>query len=137
MQTVAAGIIVGTILHAGNHLACDFPRLLQTSYTEYTPLMDDFGEHKPTYMALVRGTEGVTGVVMIVLMAFAFILATRWFRRSAVRLPAPLKWITGFNSFWYSHHLFVLVYILLVIHGQCLYLVHDWYSKTVINYISN
>jgi len=35
---------------------------------------------KPSYMELVKGIEGVTGIVMVILMAVAFILATRWFK---------------------------------------------------------
>lgn len=131
MQTVAAAIVVGIILHAGNHLACDFPRLMDASDEEYAPLKHDFGEIKPTYAELVRGWEGVTGVLMVILMIIAFTLATRWFRRNVVKLPKPFDRITGFNAFWYSHHLFVLVYILLIIHGLMLYLVHEWHRRTV------
>lgn len=132
LQTIAAAIVIGVILHAGNHLACDFPRLIDSSdevYRKY--LRDDFGGQKPTYAELARGAEGVTGIVMVVLMAIAFTLATRWFRRSLVKFPKPFDRLTGFNAFWYSHHLFVLVYILLIIHGVFLYLVHKWYLKTV------
>ena len=131
LQTVAAAIVVGVILHAGNHLACDFPRLMATSKEEYAPMKDDFGDTKPTYSELVKGWEGITGVLMVVLMFIAFTLATHWFRRSLVKLPKPFDRITGFNAFWYSHHLFVLVYILLVVHGLMLYLVHEWYLRTV------
>lgn len=69
---------------------------------------------------------------MVVIMVVAFTLATTWFRRNLIKLPEPFNRLTGFNAFWYSHHLFVLVYILLVIHGAFLYLVHKWYLKTVI-----
>lgn len=72
---------------------------------------------------------------MVVFMAVAFILATRWFRRSLAKLPRPFYRLTGFNVFWYSHHLFVIVYILLVIHGCYLYLVHEWYQKTTWMYL--
>nr|ADR70884.1 respiratory burst oxidase F [Manihot esculenta] len=136
-KTIAAAIVIGVILHAGNHLACDFPRLIDSSdevYRKY--LRDDFGGQKPTYAELARGAEGVTGIVMVVLMAIAFTLATRWFRRSLVKFPKPFDRLTGFNAFWYSHHLFVLVYILLIIHGVFLYLVHKWYLKTTWMYLS-
>lgn len=122
---------MGIILHAGNHLACDFPRLINSSEDDYNDNLSDFGKQKPTYMDLVRGREGVTGILMLILMLIAFTLATRWFRRSLVKLPKPFDKLTGFNAFWYSHHLFVIVYILLIIHGTYLYLVHHWYLKTV------
>lgn len=132
MQTIAAAIVIGVILHAGNHLACDFPRLIKVSeeiYVEY--LQNDFGIHKPTYIDLVKGPEGVTGILMVICMAIAFTLATKWFRRSLIKLPKPFNRLTGYNAFWYSHHLFVIVYALLVIHGVFLYLVHKWFLKTV------
>lgn len=124
--------MIGVILHAGNHLACDFPRLINETDDQYSNYMvNDFGQYKPKYIDLVRGVEGVTGVIMVILMAIAFVLATKWFRRSLIKLPKPWDRLTGFNAFYYSHHLFVIVYVLLVIHGLFLYLVHKWYYKTV------
>lgn len=131
-QTIAAAIVIGVILHAGNHLACDFPRLVNSSDKDYKAyLVNDFGGNKPSYAKLARGTEGVTGILMVICMAIAFTLATRWFRRNLIKLPKPFDRLTGFNAFWYSHHLFVIVYVLLIIHGVVLYLVHKWYLKTV------
>ncbi|KAJ4749731.1 Respiratory burst oxidase [Rhynchospora pubera] len=135
-KTIAGAIVVGVILHAGNHLSCDFPRLLSSSDAMYAPMGHDFGEVKPTYLDLVRGPVGVTGVIMVICMAVAFTLATRWFRRSVVKLPKPFDRLTGFNAFWYSHHLLVLVYVLLIIHGQFLYLIHHWYLKTTWMYLA-
>ncbi|TYI69263.1 hypothetical protein E1A91_D08G142900v1 [Gossypium mustelinum] len=135
-KTIAAAIAIGVILHAGNHLACDFPMLIKSSSDHYDLLINDFGSHKPTYLDLVKGAEGVTGILMIICMAIAFILATRWFRRNLIKLPKPFDRITGFNAFWYSHHLFIVVYILLVIHGVFLYLVHVWYRKTTWMYLA-
>ncbi|KAF0919061.1 hypothetical protein E2562_028281 [Oryza meyeriana var. granulata] len=135
-KTIAAAIVVGIILHAGNHLVCDFPRLIKSSDQKYAPLGQYFGEVKPTYFALVKGVEGITGVIMVVCMIIAFTLATRWFRRSLVKLPRPFDKLTGFNAFWYSHHLFIIVYITLIVHGECLYLIHVWYRRTTWMYLS-
>ena len=134
VQTIAAAIVVGIILHAGNHLACDFVRLERSSATDYALYLSDFGMPKPTYGDLVKGAEGITGILMIVLMAIAFTLATRHFRRGLIKLPKPFDRLTGFNAFWYSHHLLVFVYICLFIHGIKLYLVHQWYKQTVLNF---
>ncbi|KAE8657299.1 Respiratory burst oxidase-like protein C [Hibiscus syriacus] len=134
-KTIAAAIVIGVILHVGNHVACDFPRLINSSNDNYRKFLShDFGSHKPTYLDLVKGTEGVTGILMVIIMAIAFTLATRWFRQNLIKLPKPFDRITGFNAFWYSHHLFVIVYALLIIHGEFLYLVHIWYRKTVAIY---
>lgn len=135
-KTIAAAIVFGVILHVGNHLACDFPRLVQSSNETYNYVKDYFGPQKPTYLDLVKGWEGVTGILMVIFMAVAFTLATRWFRRSLIKLPKPFDRLTGFNAFWYSHHLFVIVYILLVIHGIFLYLEHRWYRKTTWMYLA-
>ncbi|KAK8958122.1 hypothetical protein KSP40_PGU001069 [Platanthera guangdongensis] len=136
-KIIASAIVVGVILHAGHHLGCDFPRLIASSDEAYRDYLSrDFGKRKPSYMRLVRGVEGVTGIIMVVCMVVAFILATRWFRRSLVKLPRPFDRLTGFNAFWYSHHLFVIVYALLIVHGQFLYLIHNWTAKTTWMYIS-
>ncbi|XP_020573372.1 respiratory burst oxidase homolog protein A isoform X2 [Phalaenopsis equestris] len=135
-KTIAAAIVVGVILHAGNHLSCDFPHLISSSEDAYRENLSlDFGETKPSYGELVQGVEGVTGIIMVVCMTVAFTLATRWFRRSLVKLPRPFDRLTGFNAFWYSHHLFVLVYALLIVHGQHLYFIHHWYLKTTWMYL--
>ncbi|WVZ68926.1 hypothetical protein U9M48_017800 [Paspalum notatum var. saurae] len=135
-KTIAAAIVVGIILHAGNHLVCDFPRLINSSNEKYAPLGQYFGETKPSYFTLVKGVEGITGVIMVICMIIAFTLATRWFRRSLVKLPKPFDKLTGFNAFWYSHHLFIIVYLALIVHGECLYLIHVWYRKTTWMYLA-
>ncbi|KAK4262825.1 hypothetical protein QN277_028331 [Acacia crassicarpa] len=138
-KTIAAAIVIGVILHVGDHVACDFPRLVGTTDAKYNLYLPGvFGSHKPSYGKLVRGVEGVTGILMVVLMVIAFTLATKWFRRNLIKLPKPFSRLTGFNAFWYSHHLFVIVYVLLIIHGQFLYLVDKrlWYKRTTWMYLA-
>ncbi|KAJ4832374.1 hypothetical protein Tsubulata_022309 [Turnera subulata] len=135
-KMIAVAIAVGIVVHAGNHLFCDFPRLTHASPEKFAFVASDFHSHKPTYQDLLKGVEGVTGIAMVVLMAIAFTLATRHFRRNVVRLPAPFNRLTGFNAFWYSHHLLGVVYILLLLHGTFLYLAHKWYQKTTWMYIA-
>ncbi|KAB2633944.1 respiratory burst oxidase protein E-like [Pyrus ussuriensis x Pyrus communis] len=135
-KIIAFAIAIGITIHAGNHLACDFPRLVNSSPENFAPLSSDFHNKKPTYEFLLTGSEGATGILMVILIAISFTLAAHRFRRNMVRLPAPFNKLTGFNAFWYSHHLLGLVYILLIIHGSCLYLAHRWYEKTTWIYIS-
>lgn len=136
-KVIAVGIAVGVGLHAGAHLTCDFPRLLHATEAEYEPMKPYFGDKQPpNYWWFVKGVEGVTGIVMVVLMAIAFTLATPWFRRNKLNLPKSIKKLTGFNAFWYSHHLFVIVYVLLIVHGIYLYLSKEWYKKTTWMYIA-
>uniref|UniRef100_K3ZL81 Uncharacterized protein n=1 Tax=Setaria italica TaxID=4555 RepID=K3ZL81_SETIT len=138
-KVVAVGITAGAALHAISHLTCDFPRLLHATDAEYAPLGQYFGFPRPdSYWWFVKGTEGWTGLVMLVLMAAAFTLATPWFRRGLLlrRLPGPMKRLAGFNAFWYTHHCFVAVYALLLVHGHSLYLTREWYKKSTWMYLA-
>ena len=131
-QVIAVAIAVGVALHAGAHLTCDFPRLIHATEEAYEPMEPYFGEEQPSDIWwFLKGVEGVTGIIIVVLMAIAFTLATPWFRRNKLNLPVTLKKLSGFNAFWYSHHLFVIVYVLLIVHGIYLYLTKEWYNKTV------
>ncbi|KNA08419.1 hypothetical protein SOVF_162770 [Spinacia oleracea] len=136
-KVVALGVGVGAAIHVICHLTCDFPRLLHATDEAYEPLGRYFGVPRPpNYWWFVRGTEGWTGIVMVVLMTIAFILAQPWFRRNKLKLPKALKKLTGFNAFWYSHHLFVIVYTLLLVHGWFLYLSKEWYKKSTWMYLA-
>ncbi|XP_021678934.2 respiratory burst oxidase homolog protein E isoform X2 [Hevea brasiliensis] len=135
-KIIASAIAIGVILHAGNHLLCDFPRLIYSSPEKFSLIASDFHNKKPTYEYLLTSVEGVTGIAMVVLMVIAFTLATSQFRRNVVKLPAPFNRLTGFNAFWYSHHLLGLVYVLLLVHGTFLFLAHNWSQKTTWLYVS-
>ncbi|GAB2291574.1 hypothetical protein Dimus_025828 [Dionaea muscipula] len=135
-KIIACAIVIGIILHGGNHIACDFPRLVKASPEKFACLASDFNHQQPTYGYLYAGIEGITGIVMVILMTISFTLATGRFRRNVVRLPAPFNRLAGYNAFWYSHHLLALVYLLLLIHGTFLFLVKTWYQKTTWMYIA-
>ncbi|XP_042440883.1 respiratory burst oxidase homolog protein E-like [Zingiber officinale] len=135
-KMIATAIVAGILLHAGNHLTCDFPRLINSSPLEYETVAQYFGSEKPTYWSLLKGVVGLTGIAMVVLITVSFTLAMHRFRKNSARLPYPLNRLTGFNAFWYSHHLLALVYLLLLIHGYFLFLVHSWYNRTTWMYIS-
>ncbi|OMO52315.1 Cytochrome b245, heavy chain [Corchorus olitorius] len=135
-KVIAVAISIGVGIHAIAHLTCDFPRLLHATPEEYKPMIQYFGEQPDSYWHYVKHIEGITGLVMVVLMAIAFTLAAPCFRRGRMNLPKPLKKLTGFNAFWYSHHLFVIVYTLLVVHGIKLFLTKKWYKKTTWMYLA-
>ncbi|XVF08559.1 hypothetical protein REPUB_Repub07fG0013600 [Reevesia pubescens] len=135
-KVIAVGISIGVGIHGISHLACDFPRLLHATPEEYEPMIQYFGEQAKSYWHFVKHPEGVTGIVMVVLMAIAFTLAAPCFRRGRLNLPKPLNKLTGFNAFWYSHHLFVIVYTLLIVHGIKLFLTKKWYKKTTWMYLA-
>ncbi|XP_071733407.1 respiratory burst oxidase homolog protein C-like isoform X2 [Rutidosis leptorrhynchoides] len=135
-KVIAIAIAIGVGLHVITHLTCDFPRIIHATKEEYEPLQQFFGEQAKNYWHFVKETEGYTGIIMVVLMAIAFTLATPWLRRSKVKLPTFLKKLTGFNAFWYSHHFFVIVYALLIVHGIKIYLTKEWYKKTTWMYLA-
>ncbi|PIN26491.1 Ferric reductase, NADH/NADPH oxidase [Handroanthus impetiginosus] len=135
-KVIAMAIAVGVAIHGISHLTCDFPRLLNSSPKKYEPMKPFFGNHPTSYWYFVKGWEGVTGIVMVVLMAIAFTLASPLLRRNKVNIPKPLNKLAGFNAFWYSHHLFIIVYTLLIVHGVKLYLTHEWYKQTTWMYLA-
>ncbi|MCO5605680.1 hypothetical protein L7F22_059863 [Adiantum nelumboides] len=137
-KTIACAVAIGVLVHALVHLTCDFPRIINASDEKWDLIASDFKYKRPNYAFFLASVEGVTGIIMVVLMVVAFTLATRWFRRNLVKshLPKPLQRLAGFNAFWFSHHLFIFVYICLFIHGVCLFLTHNWYKKTTWMYLS-
>uniref|UniRef100_K3YLF5 FAD-binding FR-type domain-containing protein n=1 Tax=Setaria italica TaxID=4555 RepID=K3YLF5_SETIT len=116
---IAVGVAVGVGLHAGPHL---------TSFL--------WRQKTVKFWWFVKGTEGWTGVVMVLLMTIAFVLAHPWFRRNKLDDSNPLKKMTGFDTFWFTHHLFVIVYALLIVHGVSLFLSRKWYKKTTWMYLA-
>lgn len=132
LQLIACGIVVGVILHGGTHLACDFPRISGCDSVLFQQtLASGFGHQQPTYMQILATKEVATGIAMVILMAIAFPLATKWARRQSTLLPRSVRHVAGYNTFWYSHHLFVFVYALLFVHGMFLFLTNNPFEKTV------
>lgn len=129
---IAGGIVVGVILHGGSHLACDFPRISDSDRMVFRQtIAARFGYHQPSYCEILATKEVATGIAMVVLMAIAFSLATKWPRRQSPSLPKSVRNVTGYNAFWYSHHLFIPVYALLILHSMFLFLTNKATEKTV------
>lgn len=131
-KIISMGITVGTFLHVFMHISCDFPRLISCPKEKFMALVGpNFHYHQPSYVDLVASITGVSGILMLIIMGFAYVLASHKFRRNVIKLPAPLHHLAGFNAFWYSHHLLVFAYVLLIIHGHFLFLTSEWHLKTV------
>ncbi|KAL0012940.1 hypothetical protein SO802_000009 [Lithocarpus litseifolius] len=77
-QMIAGGIAIGVGIHSIFHMACDFPRLILASSDRYEPMEIFFGKQPLKYWNFVKSVEGVTGVIMVVLMAISFTLACPW-----------------------------------------------------------
>ncbi|CAA7019588.1 unnamed protein product [Microthlaspi erraticum] len=136
-KTISVAIFIGMVIHAASHLACDFPRIVTATDAEYkSHLAHYFGVTRPTYLDLVKDPVGITGFIMVIFMVIAFTFASRRCRRNLTKLPKPFDKLTGYNAFWYSHHLLLTVYVLLIIHGVSLYLEQKWYRKTIWMYLA-
>lgn len=70
-------------------------------------------------------------------MFVAFLLASSPSRRNPGMLPPLVRQLAGFNAFWYSHHVFIAVYVLLIVHSMFLFLAKDVAEKTVWYYSLN
>uniref|UniRef100_A0A672S969 NAD(P)H oxidase (H2O2-forming) n=1 Tax=Sinocyclocheilus grahami TaxID=75366 RepID=A0A672S969_SINGR len=78
-------------------LACLFPRVFSNNGSEL-PMKWTFWFFKTV--------PGLTGVLLLLIFAFMYVFASHYFRR------------ISFRGFWITHHLYVLVYVLTVIHGS-------------------
>ncbi|KAK9669122.1 hypothetical protein RND81_13G110800 [Saponaria officinalis] len=136
-KLIAGGIVIGVILHGGTHLACDIPRISSTnSFIFQTTFGNSFGNQQPSYLQVLCTIEVATGIVMVILMAIAFVLATNLPRRRSPSLPDPVRRVTGYNTFWYSHHLLIVVYVLLIVHSMFLFLANNFVEKTTWMYLA-
>lgn len=136
-KVIAFGIVIGTLVHVFMHIFCDFPRLISCPRDKFMEILgSNFNYQQPSYVDLVMTTAGTSGILMLIIMVFSYVLASHQFRRNVIKLPWPLHHLAGFNSFWYSHHLLILAYFLLIIHGYYLFLSSEWYQKTTWMYIA-
>ena len=131
-KMVSGEVMLGSVVHIIMHVSCNFVKISRCPKDQFDTIFGPLFNYKqPTYMELLLSIEGITGIIMIVLMLYAFILAAHSFRRNIVKLPGPFHALSGFNAFWYAHHLLAVVYFLLLIHGWFLFLTPEWYNKTV------
>ncbi|XP_013365767.1 PREDICTED: dual oxidase 1 isoform X2 [Chinchilla lanigera] len=110
-RLIAGTAIVLTVLHSAGHvvnvylfsisplsvLACLFPGLFR-----------DDGSELPQkyYWWFFQTVPGLTGVVLLLVLAIMYVFASHHFRRRS------------FRGFWLTHHLYVVLYVLLIIHGS-------------------
>ncbi|XP_059802599.1 dual oxidase 1-like [Hypanus sabinus] len=108
---IAMTAVVLSIFHSAGHgvnvyafcisplsgLACLFPSVF----------VDDGSElPQKYYWWFFETIPGMTGVLLLVVLAIIYVFASRQFRRMS------------FRAFWVTHHLYVILYILILIHGS-------------------
>lgn len=134
VQLISIGIVVGATLHIVPHVTCNIPRIVQADYAVFMKTIGHlklFNGRQPSYADLVKTTAGLTGLTMTALLIVVIFFATEWSRTKMTKLPSPFNRLTGFNTFWYSHHILALIYGLLIVHGWFLILSNKWPRKTV------
>ncbi|KFK31902.1 hypothetical protein AALP_AA6G173900 [Arabis alpina] len=88
-KTISIAIIIGGVVHASSHLACDFPRIVTSSEADYKRyLVHYFGVTRPTYFDLVKDPVGITGFIMVIFM--------KWYRKNIwMYLAVPVLLYSG------------------------------------------
>ncbi|XP_004687902.1 PREDICTED: dual oxidase 2 [Condylura cristata] len=108
---IAMAAVVLAILHSAGHLvnvyvfsvsplsvlACLFPN---TFVNDGSKLPQKFS------WWFFQTVPGLTGVLLLLVLAIMYVFASQYFRRRS------------FQGFWLTHHLYILLYILTIIHGS-------------------
>ncbi|KAG9489487.1 hypothetical protein GDO78_005456 [Eleutherodactylus coqui] len=110
-RLIAMSALLLAILHTLGHLvnvyiftitplsvlSCLFPSVFEDNGSEYP---------QKYYWWFFETVPGMTGVLLLAIMALMYVFSTHYFRR------------VSFRGFWVIHHLYVLFYILTIIHGS-------------------
>jgi len=136
-KLIALSIAIFSAIHTFLHLFCNYPKISSCPEKKFMRILGPSLNYvQPSYWNLMESTVGVTGVFMVFIMTFSFTLATHSFRRNVVKLPWIFHNLAGFNSFWYAHHLLVVAYVLLFLHGWFLIFDKPWFLKTTWMYLT-
>ncbi|XP_069078431.1 dual oxidase 1-like isoform X1 [Pleurodeles waltl] len=110
-RLIAMTAIVLTVLHTVGHtiniymfsisprsiLSCLFPNVF----------IDDGSELPQKFQWwFFQTVPGLTGIFLLVILAFMYVFASHHFRR------------ISFRGFWITHHFYVLLYMLIMVHGS-------------------
>mmetsp|Transcript_11516 Transcript_11516/g.27865 ORF Transcript_11516/g.27865 Transcript_11516/m.27865 type:complete len:746 (-) Transcript_11516:24-2261(-) len=105
---IGMAIAVFTTTHVAAHI-CDFHQFAHAEESDIFALFGDkLGDKIPEskggrWELLLSTRAGVTGIIMVVCILIAY--------------PFTLKRREKFNSFWYTHHLLLIMILALCIHG--------------------
>ncbi|XP_010190709.1 PREDICTED: dual oxidase 1-like, partial [Mesitornis unicolor] len=108
---IAMAALIFSVLHTAGHIVNVYifsvMPLSVLSCLFSSVFMDD-GSQLPQkyYWWFFQTIPGMTGVLLLVILAVMYVFATHHFRR------------VSFQGFWITHHLYVLLYVLVIIHGS-------------------
>ncbi|NWI18868.1 DUOX2 oxidase, partial [Crypturellus soui] len=108
---IAMAALIFSVLHTAGHVVNVYifsvSPLSVLSCLFSSVFMND-GSQLPQkyYWWFFQTIPGMTGVLLLVILAVMYVFATHHFRH------------VSFQGFWISHHLYVLLYVLIIIHGS-------------------
>ncbi|XP_073474996.1 dual oxidase 1-like isoform X2 [Aquarana catesbeiana] len=110
-RLIAKTALILTVLHSMGHavniymfsitplstLSCIFPKVFRDDGSEFPYKF---------YWWFFETIPGFTGILLLAVLALMYVFSSRHFRR------------ISFRGFWLTHHLYILMYILIILHGS-------------------
>ncbi|XP_063268433.1 dual oxidase 2 [Prinia subflava] len=108
---IAMAALIFSVLHTAGHVVNIYifsVTPLSVLSCLFSSVFTDDGSQLPQkyYWWFFQTIPGMTGVLLLVVLAVMYVFATHHFRR------------VSFQGFWITHHLYVLLYVLVIIHGS-------------------
>ncbi|KFP29963.1 Dual oxidase 2, partial [Colius striatus] len=108
---VAMAALIFSVLHTAGHIVNVYIfsiTPLSVLSCLFSNVFTNDGSQLPQkyYWWAFQTIPGMTGVLLLVILAVMYVFATHHFRR------------VSFQGFWITHHLYVLLYVLVIIHGS-------------------
>ncbi|XP_069480814.1 dual oxidase 2-like isoform X2 [Ambystoma mexicanum] len=108
---IAMAAVVFSILHTAGHVVNVYifsvsPLSLLSCMFTNVFVNDGSDQPQKYYWWFFETVPGMTGVLLLVVLAVMYVFASRHFRR------------ISFRGFWLTHHLYVVLYVLTLIHGS-------------------
>ncbi|NXG41576.1 DUOX2 oxidase, partial [Psilopogon haemacephalus] len=108
---VAMAALIFSVLHSAGHVVNVYifsVTPLSVLSCLFSSVFSNDGSQLPQkyYWWFFQTIPGMTGVLLLVVLAVMYVFATHHFRR------------VSFQGFWVTHHLYVLLYVLVIIHGS-------------------
>ncbi|NXP53088.1 DUOX2 oxidase, partial [Heliornis fulica] len=108
---VAMAALIFSVLHTAGHIVNIYifsvmPLSVLSCLFSSVFLNDGSQLPQKYYWWFFQTIPGMTGVLLLLILAVMYVFATHHFRR------------VSFQGFWITHHLYVLLYVLVIIHGS-------------------
>ncbi|KAJ6664098.1 hypothetical protein lerEdw1_008313 [Lerista edwardsae] len=108
---IATGALIFSVLHTLGHVVNVYifsvtPLSVLSCLFSHMFVNDGSQFPRKYYWWFFETVPGMTGVLLLVVLAIMYVFATHYFRR------------ISFRGFWITHHLYVVLYILVIIHGS-------------------